>query len=227
MKIDANFTANQAAGFLGANSGTSVSVSQTINFDFGDTNRLNNLTFGNTEQAPSSLFQAPENQTQNSAAMDFFKSALTMFAKMLGLDPQKLLQMFNGTQPTSPTNNYTTGAGAINNIKGKAADKASDPKIREAMEQMQAQQAANPGKPVKMKVKGSDGKKYNLTLDENGNMEIKKKKSGFLSGLFKGIGKIFQAVLPIAKMVLPFIPGWGQIASIGLGVAEKMFAKKA
>ena len=198
------------------------------NLNFGDTSRLNNLFSSNNETPANTNNFCADNQTQKSSVMDMFKTMIGSFAKMLGIDPQKMMQFLGldqQQQQPNNTQNYKTGAGAINNVGGKAADKASDPMIKQAMDQMQAQQAANPGKAVKMTVKGSDGKKYKLSLDENGQMNIKKKGGGFLGGLFKGLGGLFKTGLSLMSKFGGFIPGWGTIASMGssmlLGVMNK------
>jgi hypothetical protein len=227
MKLDANFsTTTEYTRFLEPNSKNDVNVNQ-FNFNFGDTSRLNNL-MGNNQPTLNTSGCNQNNQPQNSAAMDFFKTMFTGFAKMLGLDPQKLMQAFGMNQPQQPTNtqNFSTGAGAINKVGGKSADKQNDPLIKQAMEQMQAEQAASPGKAVKRTIKGSDGKKYKLSLDENGQMNIKKKGGGFLGGLLKGIGNVFKTGLSLVSQFGSFIPGWGTLASMGSSLLLNVMNKK-
>ncbi len=210
------------------NSNNSLSTNTNSNLDFGDTSRLNNLFNSNSETPANTNSFCADNQTQKSPMMDLFKSMIGSFAKMLGIDPQKLMQSLGFDQQQQPNNtqNYKTGAGAINNVGGKAADKASDPMIKEAMDQMQAEQAANPGKAVKKTVKGSDGKKYKLSLDENGQMNIKKKGGGFLGGLFKGLGNLFKTGLSLVSKFGGFIPGWGTLASAGSSMLLGLMNKK-
>ena len=209
------------------NVGSSLLNGASGDLNFGDTSRLSNLFSSNRETPANTNNFSADNQTQKSPMMDLFKSMIGSFAKMLGIDPQKLMQSLGLDQQQQPNNtqNYKTGAGAINNVGGKSADKANDPLIKEAMDKMQAEQAASPGKPVKMTVKGSDGKKYKLSLDENGQMDIKKKGGGFLGGLLKGLGGLFKTGLELVSKFGSFIPGWGTIASMGssmlLGVMNK------
>jgi hypothetical protein len=211
------------------NSNNSLSTNTNSNLNFGDTSRLNNLFNSNSETPANTNNFCADNQTQNSKVMDFFKSMIGSFAKMLGIDPQKLMQSLGlDQQQQQPNNaqNYKTGAGAINNVGGKAADKASDPMIKEAMDQMQAEQAANPGKAVKKTVKGSDGKKYKLSLDENGQMNIKKKGGGLFGKLFKGLGGLVKTGLGLMSKFGGFIPGWGTLASAGSSMLLNFMGKK-
>jgi hypothetical protein len=231
MKLDGNFSITTMMAEFSSNSQTNsennLSVNTTSNLDFGNTDRLSNLFSNSQTNNTESNSLTTGNQTQNSPMMDLFKSMVGSFAKMLGIDPQKMMQ-FLGLDNQQPTNtqNYKTGAGAINNVGGKAADKANDPLIKEAMDKMQAEQAANPGKPVKMTVKGSDGKKYKLSLDENGQMNIKKKGGGFLGGLLKGLGGLVKTGLGLVSQFGSFIPGWGTVASIGSSMLLSVMNKK-
>lgn len=228
MKIESGFSATTQYSD-GTNLG--YSITQTTNLQFGDTNRLNNLFSGNTTEQPSCTTGGCTNPNQQvqSAAMKMVESLVGMFAKMFGMDAQKLMQSlgFNPQQQQQPNApQFKTGAGAINNIGGKSANKANDPKLQEAISQMQAEQAANPGKTIKKTIKGSDGKKYKVSLDENGQLDIKKKSGGFFSKLGKALGGIVKTGLSLMSQFGSFIPGWGTLASMGSSLLLNVMNKK-
>lgn len=112
----------------------------------------------------------------------------------------------------------------------KFKNDAEKAKIDQALQELRAEQAANPGKAVSKKFK--IGKhKYKVSLDENGqlNIERKKKKKGFFSkigGMFKKVGGFLKKALPIISTVAMFIPGLqplalaGRIASGVMGVVD-------
>lgn len=105
--------------------------------------------------------------------------------------------------------------------------------VDQALQELRAQQAANPGKKVSKKIKVG---KYKLTINLNadGSVNIKrKKKGGFFSkigkaigGALKGIGNVLKKALPIISTVAMFIPGLqplalaGRIASGVMGVVD-------
>lgn len=103
-------------------------------------------------------------------------------------------------------------------------------RIDQALQELRAEQAANPGKPVSKKFK--IGKyKYQVSLDENGQTNIKRKKKkkglfGKIGSAFKKIGGFIKKALPIVSTVAMFIPGLqplalaGRIASGVMGVVD-------
>lgn len=119
-----------------------------------------------------------------------------------------------------PVENY--GGFKFKNDKEQAA-------VDQALQELRAQQAANPGQKVSKKIKVG---KYKLTinLNEDGSVNIKrKKKGGFFSKIgdaLKGVGKILKKALPIISTVAMFIPGLqplalaGRIASGVMGVVD-------
>lgn len=129
------------------------------------------------------------------------------FANINGLfaDPTQIQQ--------PPVENY--GGFKFKNDKEQAA-------VDQALQELRAQQAANPGQKVSKKVKVG---KYKLTINLNadGSVNIKrKKKGGFFSkigkaigGAFKGIGKVLKKALPIISTVAMFIPGLQPLALAG------------
>lgn len=156
----------------------------------------------------------------NDPHLNFIQKALGMIANFLG--SLRLPGFGNGQRQALPPQ-YKAGAGAINKVSGKAAGMATDPKIRGAMEFMQTQQAKSPGQTIKQTVKGSDGKKYNLRLDPNGNFDIKPK-SSFFGSIGKFFGGIAKGALKfaggLAKGALNFASG-GLLGGIG-GFANKL-----
>lgn len=130
----------------------------------------------------------------------------------------------NPTQTQPPVENY--GGFQFKNDKEQAA-------VDQALQELRAQQAANPGQKVSKKVKVG---KYKLTINLNadGSVNIKrKKKGGFFSkigkaigGALKGIGNVLKKALPIISTVAMFIPGLqplalaGRIASGVMGVVD-------
>ncbi len=123
----------------------------------------------------------------------------------------------------TPTNSNNNGAFAnINNlfadptrVENYGGFKFKNAKEQTAVDQalvdLRAQQAVNPGKKISKKIKV--GKyKLTITLNEDGSVNIKRKKKrgglfGKIGGLFKGIGNILKKALPIISMVAMFIPG--------------------
>ncbi len=145
----------------------------------------------------------------------------------------------------TPANSNNNGAFA--NINSLFADPTQTPKVEtyggfqfknsneqsavdQALTELRAQQAANPGKAVSKTVKVG---KYKLTINlkEDGTVSVSRKKKkrglfGGLGGLFKGIGNILKKALPIVSMVAMFIPGLqplalaARIASGVMGVVD-------
>lgn len=123
-------------------------------------------------------------------------------------------------QQQQPVENY--GGFNFKNDKEQAA-------VDQALQELRAQQAANPGQKVSKKIKVG---KYKLTinLNEDGSVNIKrKKKGGFFSKIgdaLKGIGNVLKKALPIISTVAMFIPGLqplalaGRIASGVMGVVD-------
>lgn len=160
------------------------------------------------------LLQSPP--TTNSNTNGAFANINTLFA-----NPQQA-QLFQ--QQQQPVENY--GGFKFKNDKEQAA-------VDQALQELRAQQAANPGQKVSKKIKVG---KYKLTINLNadGSVNIKrKKKGGFFSkigsaigGALKGIGKVLKKALPIISTVAMFIPGLqplalaGRIASGVMGVVD-------
>lgn len=147
----------------------------------------------------------------------------------------------NGSSNNTATDNFLNNLFQGTNQQPKVEDyggfqfksEAEKAKVDQALQELRAQQAANPGQPVSKKFK--IGKyKYNVSLDANGNVEIKKKKKkGFFSklgsaigGAFKKVGGFLKKALPIISTVAMFIPGLqplalaGRIASGVMGVVD-------
>jgi len=130
----------------------------------------------------------------------------------------------NPAQTQPPVENY--GGFNFKNDKEQSA-------VDQALTELRAQQAANPGQKVSKKIKVG---KYKLTINLNadGSVNIKrKKKGGFFSkigkaigGALKGIGNVLKKALPIISTVAMFIPGLqplalaGRIASGVMGVVD-------
>ncbi len=119
---------------------------------------------------------------------------------------QHLNDLFQGQQPQQKVEDY--GGFKFKNDEEKA-------RVDQALQELRAEQAANPGKEVSKKFK--IGKhKFSVSLDADGNTNIKKKKKkrGFFSKIgsaFKKIGKkvggFIKKALPIISTVAMFIPG--------------------
>lgn len=117
-----------------------------------------------------------------------------------------LKQLFSGASLQPNAEDY-------GGFKFKSAGEKAQ--VDQAMAALRAEQAANPGKAVSKKFK--IGKyKYQVSLDENGQVNIKKKKKkrGFFSklgGAFKSIGKgimnFAKKALPIVSTLAMFVPG--------------------
>lgn len=161
------------------------------------------------------LLQSPP--TTNSNTNGAFANINGLFA-----DPSQA-QLFQQQQP--PVENY--GGFKFKNQKEQAA-------VDQALQELRAQQAANPGKAVSKKIKVG---KYKLTINLNADGSVqqikRKKKGGFFSkigdaigGALKGIGKVLKKALPIISTVAMFIPGLqplalaGRIASGVMGVVD-------
>lgn len=160
------------------------------------------------------LLQSPP--TTNSNTNGAFANINTLFA-----NPQQA-QLF---QQQPPVENY--GGFKFKNDKEQAA-------VDQAIQELRAQQAANPGQAVSKKIKVG---KYKLTINLNADGSVqqikRKKKGGFFSkigdaigGALKGIGKVLKKALPIISTVAMFIPGLqplalaGRIASGVMGVVD-------
>ncbi len=118
-----------------------------------------------------------------------------------------LRQLFQGTT-TQPTKTEDYGGFRFKNEAEKG-------QVDKALQELRAEQAANPGKAVNKTFK--IGKyKYRVSLDESGQVNIKrkKKKRGFFSKIgsaFKSIGKgimnFAKKALPIVSTLAMFVPG--------------------
>lgn len=164
------------------------------------------------DQLDAMLLQLLQQPMPNSNTNGAFANLNNLFA-----DPTQQQQ-----QP--PVENY--GGFKFKNEKEQAA-------VDQALQELRAQQAANPGQKVSKKIKVG---KYKLTINLNadGSVNIKrKKKGGFFSkigsaigGALKGIGKVLKKALPIISTVAMFIPGLqplalaGRIASGVMGVVD-------
>ncbi|MEZ5307686.1 MAG: hypothetical protein R2684_11135 [Pyrinomonadaceae bacterium] len=137
----------------------------------------------------------------------FFAALSGLFRAQSGSNAfDSFLRQFLGTGNSRPVENY--GGFAFKNDAEKA-------RVDEALAQLRAQQAANPGKPVSTKFK--IGKyKYQVSLDENGQVKIKrkKKKRGFFGKIGDAFKKIGKGIMSFAKKALPivstlamFVPG--------------------
>ena len=169
---------------------------------------------------------------QNEFLASLFSQLSKMFASAGNPYDALMNQLFAGSNQNQPVEDY--GGFKFKNNEEKA-------KVDQALQELRAEQAANPGKAVSKKFK--IGKyKFQVSLDENGQVKIKKKKKkkglfGKIGSAFKsigkGIGKAFKKVggflkkaLPIISTVAMFIPGLqplaiaGRIASGVMGVID-------
>ncbi len=98
-------------------------------------------------------------------------------------------------------------------------------KVDDALRQIRAEQAANPGRAISKKFKLGKHK-YKVSIDENGQVHIKKKKKGGIfskiGGALKGIGKAFKKMIPILSTIAMFIPGLQPLALAGRIVSGVM-----
>ncbi len=90
------------------------------------------------------------------------------------------------------------------------------PAVDQALSEMRQAQAANPGQKITKKIKV--GKyKLTITLNEDGSVNIKRKKKrgglfGKIGGFFKKVGGFLKKALPIISTVAMFIPGLQPLA---------------
>ena len=88
--------------------------------------------------------------------------------------------------------------------------------VDQALSEMRQAQAANPGQKISKKIKV--GKyKLTITLNEDGSVNIKRKKKrgglfGKIGGFFKKVGGFLKKALPIISTVAMFIPGLQPLA---------------
>ena len=131
----------------------------------------------------------------------------------------------------SPVNSNTNTAFA--NINNLFADPSQMPRVEnyggfqfknsneqsavdQALSEMRQAQAANPGQKISKKIKV--GKyKLTITLNEDGSVNIKRKKKrgglfGKIGGFFKKVGGFLKKALPIISTVAMFIPGLQPLA---------------
>jgi hypothetical protein len=148
------------------------------------------------------LWNQPTNSNQNGA----FAVLNALFA-----DPSQMPRV----------ENY--GGFQFKNAKEQAA-------VDEALAELRLQQLFSPGKKLSKKIKV--GKyKLTITLNEDGSVNIKRKKKkgglfGKIGGFFKKVGGFLKKALPIISTVAMFIPGLqplalaGRIASGVMGVVD-------
>ncbi|NNE66189.1 MAG: hypothetical protein HKN33_06450 [Pyrinomonadaceae bacterium] len=152
--------------------------------------------------------QANNSQINNRTLANLFASLSKLFGAAAGGNPYDAVmrQLLGGS----------TGQPRVEDYGGfKFKSQGEKARIDQAIAELRAEQAANPGKKVSKKFK--IGKyKYRVTLDENGQLHLKrkKKKKGFFSKIGsafkkigKGIGKLAKKALPILSTVGMFIPG--------------------
>ncbi len=176
----------------------------------------------NTQQSQfyesTNQYQQPFNSTNttnlpnsNDLLAKIFSDLAKIFSATAGSHPLDALtkKLFSGSQQR------------VEDYGGfKFKNEAEKAKIDQAIAELRAEQAANPGKKVSKKFK--IGKyKYRVTLDENGQLHLKrkKKKRGFFSKIGsafkkigKGIGKVLKKALPIVSTIGMFIPGLQPLA---------------
>ncbi len=159
----------------------------------------------------------PTNQNNTQPSTDFLASFFDFLSKAFASNNNLSTDynpLFQGTEPQPKVEDY--GGFKFKNDEEKS-------RVDQALQELRAEQAANPGKAVSKKFK--IGKhKFTVSLDENGNTNIKKKKKK--GGFFSKIGGFLKKALPIISTVAMFIPGLqplalaGRIASGVMGVVD-------
>ncbi len=188
--------------------------------------QVDNNNYSRFYESNNCRFHNQPNPNQNNVRISndflsqFFDFLSKAFASNNNPSADFVRQLFQGMNQPPVTEDY----GGF-----KFRNEAEKSKIDQAIEELRAEQAANPGKAVSKKFK--IGKyKYKVTLDENGQLDIKRKKKK--KGLFgkigdafkkigKGIGGFLKKALPIVSTVAMFIPGlqpFALAARIGTGI---------
>lgn len=181
--------------------------------------QVNNNNYSRFYESNNNRFQGqqPTNINNPQISNDFFASLFALLSKVFASASNPAInhlnQLFQSLNPQPRVEDY-------GGFKFKNADEKA--RVDQALQELRAEQAANPGKKVSKKFK--IGKyKFRVTLDENGDVNIKKKKKkkglfgkigGFFKKVGKGIGNAFKKVgsfvkkaLPIVSTVAMFIPG--------------------
>ena len=163
-----------------------------------------NCNHQNQPQTNSNGLQQPANQFL-STFFDFLSKAFSSNASSATPRMSFSNDLFTGLQPQKVED--------YGGFKFKNADEKA--KVDQALQELRAEQTANPGKKTSKKFK--IGKyKFRVTLDENGDVNIKKKKKkrglfGKIGSAFKKIGKkvggFLKKALPIVSTLAMFVPG--------------------
>lgn len=160
----------------------------------------NNCQYHNEQPADSTNPQQPSN--------DYLSNFFDLVSKILTSSnslPGASNQLFQGVEPQK-----------VEDYGGfKFKNEGEKGKVDNVLQQLRAEQAANPGKAVSKKFK--IGKyKFKVSIDENGQVHIKKKKkSGLFGGFFKKVGGFLKKALPIISTIAMFIPGLQPLALVG------------